>query len=449
MNTNWEKTEKNTGILKVEVEAEKVTVALDKAFKKVVNKINVPGFRKGKVPRAIFDARFGVESLYQDAIDIILPDAYSQAIDESGIEPIDRPEIDIEQFEKGKTFIFTAKVEVKPEVELGAYKGLEVEEKDFSVSEEQVELELKSAQQRSAELISVEEGTAENGDTAVIDFTGYLEGEKFEGGEAENHQLELGSGQFIPGFEDQVVGMSAGEEKDIEVTFPEEYQAEELKGKDVVFKVKLHEIKRKNLPELDDEFAKDVSEFETLAEYKEDLKKNLEEAKEKEQQQYRESVVIEKAAANATVEIPEPMVKHEVDHMLQDFAYRLRMQGMEMEQYFQFSGQTEEQLREQMSEDGKKRVLNNLVLEAITIEEKIEVSDEALEEEFNKLAEQYQRSVEEMKEIYKSNGNDEALRKDLTIRKAIDLLVETSQWVPAAEEADTEEATESEEKSEA
>jgi trigger factor len=432
MKASWEKIEKNTGVLTVEVGTEKVTEALDKAFKKVVGKVNVPGFRKGKVPRSIFEAKFGIESLYQDAIDIILPEVYVEAVKEAGIDPIDRPEIDVQEFGKGQEFKFTAKVLVKPEVELGEYKGLEVPEKDFAVKAEDVDAELKRMQERHAELVVLEEGTAQNGDTVVIDFDGYVDGEAFEGGKAEKYSLELGSGSFIPGFEEQVVGMAKDEEKDVEVTFPESYQAEHLQGKPAVFKVKLHDIKRKNLPELDDEFAKDVSEFDTLEEYKQDIEKNLQERKESEKVAYIENTVVEKAAEAATVEVPEVMVNSEVDQMLRDFANRLRMQGMSLEMYFQFSGQDESALREQMKSDAQKRVLQTLVLDAIASAEQLTSSDEELNEELEKLAKQYNREVDELRAIFEGNDNIESLKKDIVTRKAVKLLVDSSKTVAEA-----------------
>ncbi|GIQ70212.1 trigger factor [Xylanibacillus composti] len=426
MKASWEKLENNEGVLTVEVDEQQVAKALDSAFRKVVTKVNVPGFRKGKVPRQIFEARFGVESLYQDAIDIVLPEAYMQAVQETGIEPIDRPEVDIQQFGKGETMKFTAKVQVKPEVELGEYKGLEIEAKDFSVKPEEVEAELEAMQKRHAELVVVEDEPAQLGDTLQFDFEGFVDGEAFEGGKAENYTLELGSGQFIPGFEDQMVGMKKDEEKDIEVTFPEDYHAEELKGKKAVFKVKVHEIKRKNLPELDDEFAKDVSEFETLEEYRNDIEKNLAHRKEHEKEHYIQDSVVEKAAANAKVDIPPAMIENELEQMLRDFENRLRMQGMNLELYFQFTGQSEEQLREQMKGDAEKRVLNQLVLDAIAKAENVEVSDEEVEAELEKLAEQYKRPVDEIRNIFTANGNIESLKQDLITRKTVKLLVDES-----------------------
>lgn len=426
MKASWEKIEKNTGVLTIEVETEQVNEALNKAFKKVVNRVNVPGFRKGKVPRQIFEAKFGVESLYQDAIDIILPDAYTFALQETGIEPIARPEVDIEQFGKNQSMKLTAKVQVKPEVELGEYKGIEVEQKDVTVTAEEVDEELKRLQQRHAELVPVEEGAAQNGDLTIIDFEGFVDGEAFEGGKAEKYSLELGSNSFIPGFEDGVVGMEIGGEKDIEVSFPEDYHAENLKGKAAVFKVKLLEMKRKNLPELDDEFAKDVSEFESLAEFKQDIEKRLGERKERENQIHIEQTVIEKAAQNATVEIPQAMIDTELDNMVQDFENRLRMQGMNLDMYYQFSGQSEAALREQMTGDAEPRVRNQLVLEAIAKAEGIEATDEELDAELEKMASQYQRDASELRGILENNGRIDDIRLELTSKKAVDFLVEHS-----------------------
>jgi trigger factor len=393
MKATWEKIDKNIVSIDVEVGAEKVADALDQAFKKVVQKVNVPGFRKGKVPRGIFESRFGIESLYQDAIDILLPDAYTEAVSENKLEPVDRPEIDVEQFAKGQTFKFKAKVIVKPEVTV------------------------------------IEEGAAENGDITVIDFDGYVDGEPFEGGQSERYSLELGSNSFIPGFEEQVVGMQIGDYKDVEVTFPDSYHAENLAGKAAVFKVKLHEIKRKSLPALDDEFAKDVSEFDTIEEYKQDLSAKLKESKDKEGEQAREVALVDKATAAATVEVPEPMIVTETDYMIKDFENRLKMQGMNMDLYFQFSGQNETALRDQMRTDAEKRVRNNLVLDAIAKAEGIEASDEDVTEELEKLSKSYNRPAEELREIFEKNGNISNLQEDVALRKTIKFLLDNSKTV--------------------
>jgi trigger factor len=392
----------------------------------VAAKVNVPGFRKGKVPRGIFESRFGVESLYQDAIDILLPEAYTAAVQENELQPVDRPEIDVTQFAKGQTFKFVAKVTVKPEVTLGDYKGLEIEAVSSEVTEEELAAELERLQQRHAELSVVEEGAAENGDISVIDFDGYVDGEQFEGGFSERYSLELGSNSFIPGFEEQVIGMQLGDFKDVEVTFPEEYHAEHLAGKQAVFKVKLHELKRKSLPALDDEFAKDVSEFDTLEEYKQDLKAKLLERKEKEAEQAREIAVVDKATAAAEVEIPEAMIVTETDYMVKDFENRLRAQGMNMDLYYQFSGQNEEALRGQMRSDAEKRVRNNLVLEAIANAEGFEASEEDLAAELENLSKQYNRPAEELRDIFEKNGNISNLQEDILLRKTIKFLLDNS-----------------------
>lgn len=419
MSVKWEKLEGHEGVLTVEVDAEKVNEGLDAAFKKVVKNITVPGFRKGKVPRVIFEKRFGVEALYQDALDILLPEAYAKAVEEAGIEPVDVPKIDIEQMEKGKSLIFTARVTVKPEVKLGQYKGLEVEKMDATVTEEDVENELKRLQENYAELVVKEDGKIEKGDTAVIDFEGFVDGKPFEGGKAENYSLEIGSGVFIPGFEDQLVGMKAGEEKEIEVTFPEEYHAKELAGKPATFKVKVHEVKAKQLPALDDEFAKDVDdEVETLEQLKEKIRARLEETKKNEAETALRDAVVEKAAENAEIDIPEVMVKNETDRMLREFDQRLQMQGLNLDLYYQFSGQDEAALREQMKEDAEKRVRVALTLEAIAKAENIEVTEEEVNEELEKMAKTYNLEVEKLKELL---GNLEGVKEDLKWRKTIDL----------------------------
>lgn len=448
MKVNWEKTENNEGILTIEVDAEKVDASLDRAFKKIVRTVNVPGFRKGRVPRQIFEARFGVESLYKDALDIIVPDAYTEAVKEADIEPIAQPEIDFEDFSKGSPFTFTAKVQVKPEVTLGEYKGIEVPEVDASVSTEEIDEELNTVRERQAELIVVEDGPAEDGDTVVIDFEGFTDGEPFEGGKGENHSLELGSGSFIPGFEEQVVGMNVGDSKDIELTFPEEYHSEELAGKDAVFKVTVHEIKRKSLPELDDEFAMDVSEYETLEEYKESIAKEIADRKEHEHMHRIEAIVVQQASENAQVDIPEAMIETELSQMLSEFENRLRMQGMNLEMYYQFSNQDESALKEQMREDAVQRVRNNLVLEAISKAENITASDEDVEQEFERLAEMYRQTPEEIRKIITDNDNLDGLKKDIAIRNTVKYLAEVSQpisaeaWAEKHPEESTEEAEE-------
>jgi trigger factor len=428
MSAKWEKQEGNQGVLTFEVDAEKFNEGLDAAFKKVVKTINVPGFRKGKMPRQMFENRFGVESLYQDAIDYLLPEAYSNAIDEAGIEPVDRPEIDVDQVEKGKSLVFKATVTVKPEVKLGDYKGLEVEAFDTEVTDEEVEAELKSLQERHAELVVKEDAPAENGDTVVLDFEGFVDGVAFEGGQADNHSLEIGSGSFIPGFEEQLVGVKAGEEKEVEVTFPEEYHAAELAGKPAVFKVKVHEIKGKELPELDDEFAKDVDEeAETIEALREKTLNRLKHDKEHQKEHHIQDTIVEKAAENAEIDVPEIMVENEVDRMLQEFEQRLQMQGMNLELYFQFSGQDEAALRGQMKEDAAKRVRVNLTLEAIAKAENIEVTEEDVNKELETMSTQYNMTVDQIKAAL--GGNLETVKADLQIKKAVEFLVENSKTV--------------------
>ncbi len=437
MSAKFEKLEGNQGKLTVEVDAETFNKALDQAFKKVVKQVNVPGFRKGRVPRPIFEQRFGVEALYQDALDIVLPEAYTKAVEETSIEPVSQPEIDIEQIGKNEALIFTAEVTLKPEVKLGEYKGLEVEKVDTEVTDEDVENELKELQKRHAELVVKEDEAAAEGDTVVIDFEGFVDGEAFEGGKAENHSLELGSGSFIPGFEEQLIGVKAGEEKEVNVTFPEEYHAEELAGKDAVFKVKVHEVKSLELPELDDEFAVDVDdEVETLDALREKIKNRLKESKEHEAKHTIENAVIEQAAENAEIDVPEVMIENEVDRMMKEFEQRLQAQGLNLDLYKQFSGQDESELKEQMKADAEKRVRVSLTLEAIAKAENIEVTDEEVEKELEKMSETYNLPVDQIKQIL---GSTDSIKEDLKLNKAVELLVENRKEVEPKEEV-TEEA---------
>lgn len=431
MKASWEKVENenNKGILEVEVEAEKVLEALDKAFKKVSKDVELPGFRKGKVPRQVFESHFGVESLYNDALDIILPEEYNQAVDEKGIMPVARPEIDIVQLEKGKNLIFKATVITKPEVELGEYKGIEIPEKDFSVNDEAVEEELKQLQSRHAELVVLEEGKVEQGDIAVIDFEGFLDGVAFEGGKGLMHPLEIGSGSFIPGFEEQVIGMSKDEDKDVIVTFPEEYHKDDLAGKETTFKVKLHDIKRKKVPELNDEFAKDVD-FDTLDELKKDTKEKLVKKAEDDKEVYYKNLVVEKAAENTTIDIPEAMIENEIDKMIQEFKQQLSYQGMDFDLYLKSYGIDEATMREQFKENANKRVVSDLIIEAIVEKEEIGVTEEDVEEQIKSIAEMYKRDVEEIKSIFsKESEGYEKLEVDIKFKKAVDLLMENCKIV--------------------
>jgi trigger factor len=413
----------NQVVLTVETTEEQVSAALDQAFKKVVKKVSVPGFRKGKIPRAIFEKRFGVESLYQDALDILLPQAYEDAVKETGIEPVDRPEVDVEQLEQGKSLIFTATVTVKPEVTLGQYKDLAIEEKDFSPTEEKVNEELLKMQKQQGTLEPVESGAVANGDTVVMDFEGFVDGVAFEGGKGENYSLEIGSNTFIPGIEEQLIGLELGEDKDVDVTFPEDYRATELAGKPATFRVKLHEIKRLTLPELDDDFAQDVSEEETLADLKKDITHKLEERLKKEEEDYIRNQVVEAAANNAEVDIPAAMVDHEVDHMYSHFVQNLGYQGLNIELYTQLTGQSESDIKAQMKEDADKKVRADLVIEAICAAENVEVTEEEVNEEIEQTAKEMNREVEEVRDIINKQGNIEALRDSLKRKKTIDLLV--------------------------
>ncbi|MBA2173416.1 trigger factor [Halobacillus locisalis] len=425
MSAKWEKHEGNQGTLTVEVSASEFDNALDQAFQKVVKQVQVPGFRKGKVPRKLFEQRFGVESLYQDAIDIVLPKAYTEAVEETGIEPVDQPEVDVKQIEKGEGVVFTAEVTVKPEVQLGEYKGLEVEELSTEVTEEDVQNELKQMQEKQAELVVKEDAEVENGDTVVMDFEGFVDGEAFEGGQADNYSLEVGSGSFIPGFEEQLVGKKAGEEADVVVTFPEEYHAEDLAGQEATFKVKLHEVKGKELPELDDEFAKDVDEeVESLDELTKKTRERLEEQKKTDADNHKRDILVNKASDNATVEVPQSMVNTELDRMVQEFEQRLQMQGMTKDMYFQFTGQDEDALREQMSEDAAKRVKTNLTLEAIAEAESVEATEEDVNAELENMASMYQTDVTQLTQML--GGNTDMIKEDLKVRKAIDVLVANS-----------------------
>lgn len=424
MSAKWEKQEGNEGLLTVTVPEEEVKAGLDKAFAKVVKQVNVPGFRKGKMPRQMFEQRFGVESLFQDALDIILPDAYANAIDEVGINPVDRPEIDVEQMEKGKELIFTAKVTVEPEVELGDYKGLEVEKFETEVTEEELNEAINADLARKAELVVKEEGEVAEGDVVNLDFDGYVNDEAFEGGKAEGYDLEIGSGQFIPGFEEQLVGTKVGDEKDVNVTFPEEYHAEELAGKEAVFKVKINEVKSKEVPELDDEMAKELDEsVDSVDAYKTKYKADLEEKKKLQAENDTKESLVMQAVENAKVDIPEAMINTELDRMMQEFEQRIAQQGLNLELYFQFSGQTEEQLKESMKADAEQRVKTNLTLAAIANAENIEVSDADVDAELTKMSEQFGMSVEDIKAAL---GNGAILKDDLRIQKAIDVLVSES-----------------------
>lgn len=425
MSVKWEKQEGNQGLLTIEVPATEVNKALDKAFAKVVKQINVPGFRKGKMPRPMFEKRFGAEALYQDALEIIIPEAYSNAIDEAGIEPVDFPEIaGTENFEKGADFTFTATVTVKPEPKLGDYKGLEVTKLPTEVTDEEVDAQIEEQLAKKAELEIKEDEAIVEGDTAVIDFEGFVGDEAFEGGKGADYPLEIGSGSFIPGFEEQLVGVKSGEVKDVVVTFPEEYHAAELAGKEATFKVTVKEVKTKVLPELNDEFAKELdSEVDSVEALRAKIKETTAAQKETDSEAALRDELVEKAAENAEIDIPQAMINTEVDRMVQEFGQRLQMQGMNLDLYYQFSGQSEEALREQMAADAANRVRVSLTLEAIAAAEGIEVSEEDIKAELEKMAAQFGMTTEQ---ITSALGGTSVLENDIRTQKTVELLVENA-----------------------
>lgn len=424
MKATAEKIENNKVSLQIEVEAEKFNSALDKAYAKVVKQVNVPGFRKGKVPRVILEKQYGKGILIEEALDLLIPEAYFQAVQETGIEPVDRPEVELVQAEEGQTVIFKAVVLVKPEVKLGAYTGLEVAKNEIQIGDTEVEAELTKMQNRHAKVVTLDEGEVQMGDTAVIDFKGFVDDVAFAGGEGMNHSLEIGSGTFIPGFEEQLVGAKVGTEVDVNVGFPEEYHAAELAGKPALFKVKVNSIKRKELTPIDDEFAKDVSEFETLEELKTDILNKLRQTAEDEAATSLKNQAIAKAVENAEVEIPEVMVDTKIDEMMNTMSQRMRMQGISLEDYCRLANTDMDQIREQMREDARQRVKSDLVLEAISKAENIQVTDEDLEQEFAKMAERFGQDAESIKNYFQAQGNMALVKQDIAIERTIDLLVE-------------------------
>lgn len=435
MSVQVENLEKNMAKLTIEVAAEELEKALNAAYQKQKKNISIPGFRKGKVPRAMVEKMYGPAVFYEDAVNSLIPQEYSKAAEESGLDIVSQPEINVEQIEKGKPFIFTAEVAVKPEVTLGEYKGLEVPKADLEVTEEEIEAELKKEQEKNARTVHVEDRPAENGDKVTIDFEGFVDGVAFEGGAGKDYPLTLGSHSFIPGFEEQLVGVSLEQPVDVKVTFPEDYQAEELKGKEAVFKCVIHKIEKKELPELDDDFAKDVSEFDTLEEYKKEIKDNLEKKKADTAKTEKENAVVDKAIENATMEIPEAMVKTQVNQMIDDFARRIQSQGLTMDQYMQFTGSTMETMQEQMRPQAMKRIQSRLVLEKVAEVENIQISDEKLDEELTKLAEMYKMELDKFKEMIDDYQKDQ-MKKDLAVQEAVTLMADSAKEVEAkAEEA--------------
>ena len=421
-----ENLENNEVELKVEIEPERVNKALEQAYKKVVKEVELPGFRKGKVPRKILEAQYGKEILHKDALDILIPEGYREAIDETGIEPIDQPEIDDYYIAEDEAATFTAKVEVKPEVTLGEYTELGVEKEEVEVKEEDIEERIEHTRDHHSQLQSVERDTVEDGDFAIIDFEGKIDGEPFEGGSGEEYSLEIGSETFIPGFEEQLIGAKVGEENEVEVTFPEDYNAEDLAGQDAVFTVEVKEIKEKQKPELDDDFAKEASDYDTMEEWRENLREEIKEQKEQEVEQEYENELMDTISDNCEVNIPEKMIDNELDRMFQNLSQSISGQGLEVEQYLNYMGMDEESWRENNKETAAKRVENNLVLEAIAAAEEIEVSDEKVEEEIEKIAEENDQDVEQIKAFMKMQGQYEGLKDNLKMEKTLDFLKENN-----------------------
>lgn len=423
MSVKVENLEHNMAKLTIEVSAEELEKALNTAYNKQKRQISVPGFRKGKVPRAMIEKMYGAEIFYEDAANELMQQTYPSAIEESGVDIVSRPTVDVVQIEKGKPFIYTAEVATRPEVTLGKYMGVTVTKIDTSVTEDEVEAELENQRNTNARTVTVTDRPVKEGDTAVIDFEGFVDGVAFAGGKGENHPLEIGSHSFIDTFEDQLVGKNVGDELDVNVTFPEQYQAADLAGKPAVFKVKINEIKAKELPELNDEFAQDVAGVDTLAEYKEELKKNLTEKKENEAKKTKEDEAIQKIIDKSKMDLPKAMIDTQCETMVNEFAQRIAQSGLSMDQYLQFSGMTVDQLKEQVRPEAETRIKSSLVLEQIAKEENIEVSDEDINAEIEKMAKAYGMEADKLKE-YMGDSEKESMKRDLAITKAVDLIME-------------------------
>ena len=428
MQVKVENVEKNVVQLEIEVDSEKFEQGLNKAFAKNASKFNIPGFRRGKAPRSMVEKFYGEQVLYEDAINAICPDAYDQSIEENDLNPVDRPEIDIVQIGKGKTFIFTAKVTIKPEVELGQYKDVEVQKASAIVTDEDLEKEIEKVLDKNSRLISIDDRPVASGDTAVIDFEGFIDGVAFEGGKGDDYSLVIGSGSFIPGFEDQLIGSALGEDKEVNVTFPEEYGSDELAGKPALFKVKIKEIKVKELPTLDDEFAKDVSEFDSLEEYKVDLRKKLVEDAEHHAQHENEDNVVDKVVENAVVEIPPVMVEKRIDDLVYDFNMRIQYQGLVLEKYLEIMGMDMASFREQFKARAEQEVKSQLVIEKIGVVEGIIPSEEDTEAEIKNIAEKYNQSEEDFRQHLKPE-DIEYIRNTLVARKTVDFLVANAKLI--------------------
>ncbi len=425
MSLQVENLEKNMAKLTIGVPASEFEKALQSAYNKQKKSISVPGFRKGKVPRQMVEKMYGPEIFYEDAANELIPTAYEEELKNCDLEIVSRPTVDIVQIKKGENFIFTAEVAVKPEVTLGEYKGMEVDKTSTRVTQKEVEAKIKEEAEKNARTVTVEGRPVQDGDEVILDFEGFVDGEAFEGGKGENYPLTIGSGSFIPGFEEQLVGAEAEKEVEVKVTFPEEYHAEELKGKDAVFKCTIHEIKEKQIPEIDDEFAAEVSEFDTLDEYKADVKAKIKEQKENEGKQKKEDQAVEKAVANATMEIPEAMIDEQVRQMVNEFAQNMQYQGISFEQYCQITGMTLEKIQEETRPQAVKRIETRLVLEAIAKAENIEVTEERLDEEIKKMAESYNMEADKLKELM---GEEEKkqMMEDIAVQDAVTFLVENA-----------------------
>ncbi|MBE5938448.1 MAG: trigger factor [Lachnospiraceae bacterium] len=428
MSLQVEKMEKSMAKLTIEVSAEKFAEAIKAAYKKNAGKINVQGFRKGKAPFSVVEKMYGSEIFYEDAANIIIPDAYEEELKNSDVEPVSRPEVDVVQIEKGKPFIFTATVAIKPEVTLGTYKGIEVECEKAIVTDEDVMDELKREQEKNASMETVEDRPAELGDKTTIDFEGFVDGVAFEGGKGTDYPLELGSHSFIDTFEDQIVGANVGDELDVNVTFPDEYQAEELAGKPALFKVTVKKIEKKILPEIDDELAQDVSEFDTLDEYKDDIRAKLLEKKEAQIKAAKEDSVIEKIIEGATMEIADAMITDQTERMIREYAQNLQMQGLSIEQYMQFTGNTVEQMMEQMRPQAEKRIQSRLVLEAVAAAENLEVSDDEVNEKLEEMGKMYGMDAAKVKEAVGEDGVNQ-MKEDIKVEKAINLVTEAAKEI--------------------
>lgn len=431
MSLQVEKLEKNMAKLTIEVSAEELDKAIEGAYQKNKNKISIPGFRKGKAPRKMIEQMYGKEVFYEDAANALIPEAYDKALEECEEEIVSSPKIEVTQIEAGKPFIFTAEVALKPEVTLGKYKGVKVDKVEVEVTDAEIDAEIDRERESNARTITIEDRAVKDGDMTVIDFEGFVDGVAFEGGKGENYPLTIGSGAFIPGFEEALIGAKLNEETDVNVTFPEDYQASELAGKPAVFKCTVKEIKEKQLPELDDEFASEVSEFDTLAEYREDVKKKLSEKKETEAKNAKEDAVIDAIIEDSQMEIPDAMLETQQRQMVEDFAQRMQAQGLSIEQYMQFTGLTPAALLEQVKPQALKRIQSRLVLEAVVAAEKMEASEEEFEEEAKTMAEAYQMEADKVKELLGENGKKQVMQ-DICIKKAVAFVVDNAKEAKAA-----------------